>query len=688
MEFGTERNSNPTTAVFDRMQFKLATANNGKRRAAQQYFNIVISLTADTRDGLGDTYKLASCMSQGVVVRGRSPGHLRDVWQRSNRDTISSISPPMSQSQTKVAPADETLGALSHSRQMPSTSFPKSGELTRLDSSTNELSSIPPDMDFKNLIDKTTLSSHSDHVISDDSSISSNSALSSKQSLSSVSSLDTSSDLIDDTADFLLSDPGLRAICTDGFNQTDGDRFQRNLQKLLESYFATLHGTAIKSTERRTARFGRRNVRNIANCIRMLLGRQSAQGMQEHLHGVEDEKMLKRYLLTDDPQSNPRHGGQNEYIKSDLLTGDTDLGFEMSSSDDADSGDDEPKVPIFQQIKTFLINGDPFEDLREGLIGLIIPILVTKRYPIFRFPKFSYLRHPSKLQDKKCNIQRLVRDLRIIRHSNLRINDEYPEVLSRCSPSLCQESDSFCELLKTIEAEISHTEMEIHDLPRLFSTLGDVYTTGTILVEALRDNAAAHLTKVLQERYDSSPLSSWTWTRILGEVQQRISSNKDQLHLLDRTEIEMASLNEAFRKWIDMLKARPESKGIGLPNFEKISNESVPACEVSQQNIWNKTLSTWKRLVRPPLRNGHRRVEWICDCGELLWADFATDGPNAQDATPNCTQDISKNVAIIGKGSQDSLAPNKLISAPILMLLNAVIGLEQPFTHANRYNHM
>lgn len=72
---------NPTMANFDRIQFKNATANNGKRRAAQQYFNIVVELFAEISNPQAAEepwIKIASRVSAPMVVRGRSPGHYSD----------------------------------------------------------------------------------------------------------------------------------------------------------------------------------------------------------------------------------------------------------------------------------------------------------------------------------------------------------------------------------------------------------------------------------------------------------------------------------------------------------------------------------------------------------------------------------------------------------------------------------
>lgn len=67
-----------TTHTFERVQFKQATANNGKRRASQQYFHLILELFADVRKDDSDTavwVKIAQRVSDKIVVRGRSPSH-------------------------------------------------------------------------------------------------------------------------------------------------------------------------------------------------------------------------------------------------------------------------------------------------------------------------------------------------------------------------------------------------------------------------------------------------------------------------------------------------------------------------------------------------------------------------------------------------------------------------------------
>ncbi|KAK0293350.1 hypothetical protein LTR91_003593 [Friedmanniomyces endolithicus] len=73
-----------TQHVFDRVQFKQATANNGKRRASQQYFHLIVELFADVRKDGTDTpnwVKVAQRVSEKIVVRGRSPSHYQNEGQ-------------------------------------------------------------------------------------------------------------------------------------------------------------------------------------------------------------------------------------------------------------------------------------------------------------------------------------------------------------------------------------------------------------------------------------------------------------------------------------------------------------------------------------------------------------------------------------------------------------------------------
>ncbi|CAO3596659.1 unnamed protein product [Absidia cylindrospora] len=64
-------------AVFERIQFRTATANNGKGRALQQHFVVVMEILAKTESS-DELIPVATTTSQPLVVRGRSPGHYGD----------------------------------------------------------------------------------------------------------------------------------------------------------------------------------------------------------------------------------------------------------------------------------------------------------------------------------------------------------------------------------------------------------------------------------------------------------------------------------------------------------------------------------------------------------------------------------------------------------------------------------
>lgn len=74
----TSHTNNSYQHGFERIQFKSATANNGKRRAQQQYYHLIVELWANIqspRDEDPRWVKVAARSSSPVVVRGRSPSH-------------------------------------------------------------------------------------------------------------------------------------------------------------------------------------------------------------------------------------------------------------------------------------------------------------------------------------------------------------------------------------------------------------------------------------------------------------------------------------------------------------------------------------------------------------------------------------------------------------------------------------
>ncbi|KAJ5176144.1 p53-like transcription factor DNA-binding [Penicillium canariense] len=82
----------PQSHMFERIQFQKATANNGKRRAQQQFYNLVVELHAEVAGPVSGESRwvlVARRHSQSMVVRGRSPGHYKD----GRRDSTASMGP-------------------------------------------------------------------------------------------------------------------------------------------------------------------------------------------------------------------------------------------------------------------------------------------------------------------------------------------------------------------------------------------------------------------------------------------------------------------------------------------------------------------------------------------------------------------------------------------------------------------
>ncbi|KAJ6118255.1 p53-like transcription factor DNA-binding [Penicillium samsonianum] len=82
----------PTSHTFKRIQFQKATTNNGKRRAQQQYHNLVVELYAEIASSVpGKTQwvQIARRHSHPMVVRGRSPGH----YSHGRRGSTGSMGP-------------------------------------------------------------------------------------------------------------------------------------------------------------------------------------------------------------------------------------------------------------------------------------------------------------------------------------------------------------------------------------------------------------------------------------------------------------------------------------------------------------------------------------------------------------------------------------------------------------------
>ena len=120
----------PRVVTYERIQFKQATANNGKRRAAQQYFSLIVEAYAVILGIQGiEEVCVAVSQSSPVVVRGRSPGHYSDT--------------PPSDGQIIKRPPELTSSTSFLRNEQPSPTSIKTPTLAGLNPPANTTPSVP-----------------------------------------------------------------------------------------------------------------------------------------------------------------------------------------------------------------------------------------------------------------------------------------------------------------------------------------------------------------------------------------------------------------------------------------------------------------------------------------------------------------------------------------------------------------
>jgi hypothetical protein len=90
MSEDVDRNCVTAPISWKRLQFKHATANNGRRKGLQQHYVISINLVARVRSG--ETVKATEILSGPIIVRGRSPRNFdsrKDLPLTGDRSTVS-----------------------------------------------------------------------------------------------------------------------------------------------------------------------------------------------------------------------------------------------------------------------------------------------------------------------------------------------------------------------------------------------------------------------------------------------------------------------------------------------------------------------------------------------------------------------------------------------------------------------
>ncbi|KAI7968840.1 hypothetical protein EIK77_002836 [Talaromyces pinophilus] len=334
-------NQTYTSHTFERIQFSKATANNGKRRAQQQYYYLVVELSAEIDRASGSLVRIARKLSAPIVVRGRSPGHYKDErrW-----DTAASRFPIL---QPSSQPVESEVLAQRSSLQQEARY--ESGSYRKEDK--NQL--VPAADDVSGIKETSNQSKEIDTF--DQSSISSVSDIFSLRTMSTNTTFSAPSESMGDLIDLLLTDGGFKALCEDGFSLLGADRFERNFRRLLKIYWRDLLHKASNKAEGQVVKFAKRNLRTITGRIRIITEDRTKANAQ----GVKKWDGIITF-------------GTSEYQEHQ----ETDF----SSEDEIDYEDEAilPEDQYLTSLNAFLMKGDAFEDLREGLMDYVVPFLMAK----------------------------------------------------------------------------------------------------------------------------------------------------------------------------------------------------------------------------------------------------------------------------------------------------------------------
>lgn len=219
----------------------------------------------------------------------------------------------------------------------------------------------------------------------------------------------------------LFEDRGLEALCKDGFEKSDAEQFERNLRRLLETYFVDLCREATCKPEVMIIPFFKSRVPSIASIIRRNLEpNQAAEARMIETRLEEDtqkEQLMKRNLS----QFEILDGGQTE--KNEAEEKETEKIETKNNKVDVDSTDpedhDDPKKSstfVLEQVKQFMIDGNAFEKLREDLMVFVFPLMLAAQ----NLPELPY-QQESKEWDKRT----LLGDIKQLRAS-------YETMLRQC----------------------------------------------------------------------------------------------------------------------------------------------------------------------------------------------------------------------------------------------------------------
>ena len=366
--------SDPSCHFFERLQFKKATANNGKRRAAQQYFHIRAELWAEvcSADTARKTrLKIVQRCSVPVVVRGRSPGHYQEE-RRERSLSSSSITWPE---------AGPEKAKLTHEEIQLSSSESLSVQYSDSKAENKGVENLSQALD-DNILDDSSVSSKASDVFS----------VRGASSKSSVASIEDEPSVAEQLASQICQNENSRSLLDRCFALCNHDRVERNIRRLLKILAADLRKEASEATQIRVARAIRSVTKQVATLVRSQLA---------HQHSFLEQRLppaaavvLSMIRIRQKKLERERSTGQRSVTKwlenteyalkvrakrlPQIKDGNQVIWVEDGSSSDIHSDTSETDTVEWQNASNasvmFFQESDAFAEFQEGLLELYVAL--------------------------------------------------------------------------------------------------------------------------------------------------------------------------------------------------------------------------------------------------------------------------------------------------------------------------
>ena len=171
--------------------------------------------------------------------------------------------------------------------------------------------------------------------------------------------VEESGKLADRFAQVILVDNDLKQLYAIALQSLTYQRFERNLQRLLEIYARDLLQDAKRHVERLAARAVRRHLEKILGSLRTALDPEEA-ARAAGMHHLNEQPVNKDYLM-------------RSYLSGDVEPWQLDQIHDVDRQESESSADEDLLKQKFESIKPFLCNGAAFRNLKENFRKFLNP---------------------------------------------------------------------------------------------------------------------------------------------------------------------------------------------------------------------------------------------------------------------------------------------------------------------------